>query len=155
MSIQIIEATTPEHIAAARRLFEEYAATLDFELCFQNFAAELEALPGAYAPPRGCLLLACAGNEVAGCVALRPLELHICEMKRLYVREAWRGCGVGRALGAAIVQRAQQRGYKAMRLDTIATMRPAISLYKALGFQEITAYYENPLQDVCYFELAW
>jgi ribosomal protein S18 acetylase RimI-like enzyme len=153
--LRIIEATTTQHIEAARELFQEYAASLDFELCFQNFEAELTDLPGAYAPPRGCLLLALKGESVAGCVALRPLAPGICEMKRLYVREAWRGHGVGLALCKAIVQRGQALGYNSMCLDTVATMQSAISLYEGLGFREIEAYYPNPLKDVRYFELVW
>ena len=131
-------------IAAA--LFREYAAGLGISLAYQNFEDELESLPGAYAPPKGALLLADIGGEAMGCVAVRPLHAtNFCEMKRLYVRERARGTGAGRALAEAAIAEGRRMGYAAMRLDTLSTMKAALSLYRALGFQEIPAYYETPI----------
>lgn len=150
-------AATERDLGAARALFRAYAASLDFDLCFQDFEDELAALPGAYAPPEGALLLAERDGEVAGCVALRPLkdtsaEGRVCEMKRLYVRPAHRGCGAGRALAEAIVDVGRARGYAVMRLDTVASMEVARALYASLGFAETAPYYANPLPDVVYMQ---
>lgn len=154
--MQIRPATTGNAIEAARALFRAYAASLDFDLCFQGFEEELAGLPGAYAPPGGALLLAEVRGEVAGCVAFRTLDAEkgVCEMKRLYVRPAWRGAGVGRALAEAVVEAAQRQGFQIMRLDTVASMTAARRLYRALGFRERTAYYANPLDEVVYMERA-
>jgi len=146
-------ALTPEQITLARTLFEEYANNLGIDLTFQNFTAELDALPGAYAAPRGCLLLAHAGNELAGCVAVRPLAETICEMKRLFVRPSFRGQGVGKRLASEIVTEARAIGYRFMRLDTLASMHNAIRLYESLGFERCRAYYETPLPDTVFMEL--
>ena len=148
----IRRATSDADIDAARALFEEYAASLDFELCFQDFQAELDALPGDYAPPTGDLLLAEVDGDIAGCVAVRELDEGVCEMKRLYVRPAFRRSGVGRALAARIVERGRDLGYNIMRLDTVETMHAARALYRDLGFRETDAYYHNPLPDVVYME---
>lgn len=139
-------------IAAAAVLFREYADGLGIDLSFQGFAAELAALPGNYAPPAGELLLASAdGGAALGCVALRRLEAPgICEMKRLYVRPEGRGLGIGRALVAAIIDAAEARGYREMRLDSLPTMREAMALYRRFGFVEIAAYRFNPVPGTVY-----
>jgi ribosomal protein S18 acetylase RimI-like enzyme len=142
-----------EPLAAAGRLFEEYAASLDISLCFQGFDEELATLPGNYAPPRGRLLLAWRGNESAGCVALRPLEPDTCEMKRLYVRPAYRSSGAGRLLAERIIHEAATAGYRRMRLDTLPRMEAALALYRRLGFREIAPYTANPVQGAVFLEL--
>lgn len=141
-------------IAAAAAMFRDYAASLTVDLCFQGFEAELAALPGAYAPLHGELLLA-AGPEGApvGCIALRPSIEGVCEMKRLYVRPAGRGSGLGRRLAEAIIASARERGYRAMRLDTLAEMASARRLYAELGFRPIAPYYDNPHEDVAFLQL--
>jgi len=148
-------AATPEDFVTASRLFRRYAEGLGFDLEFQQFEAELASLPGAYAEPGGCILLAHADDGApAGCVALRPLdEVGICEMKRLFVDPAFRGHGVGRALAAAVVEEAKARGYVRMRLDTVAGMVTAMEIYRALGFREIASYRFNPVPGARYFEL--
>lgn len=153
----ITPATTPHDLASAATLFQAYATVLGQDLTFQNFTTELSTLPGKYAPPTGALLLAkfTSTNEAIGCVAVRPLEsAGVCEMKRLYVSPAGRGTGVGRALAEAVIAEAKELGYASMVLDTLASLRPALELYKALGFREIEAYYANPLEEVIYLELA-
>jgi putative acetyltransferase len=152
--LEIIQAKTPAQIEDARRLFREYAASLGIDLCFQGFDAELAGLPGAYAPPRGRLLLAGDGQQLLGCVALRPQEGNACEMKRLYVRNEARGRGVGLALAQVVIGEARALGYDHMRLDTLPTMADAIRLYRALGFHDIPAYYRNPIEGALYLELA-
>lgn len=136
-----------------RDLFLEYGRSLNFDLCFQGFEQELARLPGCYAEPAGCILLAVDGDESAGVVALRPLEAGICEMKRLYVRPRWRGRDVGGRLARAVVGEGRRLGYRAMRLDTHDSMQAAIALYRGLGFREIPRYYDNPLPGIHYFEL--
>lgn len=142
-------------ISAAAALFHEYADWLAIDLSFQGFAEELVTLPGKYAPPTGELILASApSDEALGCVAVRPLEgRRVCEMKRLYVRPAARGLGLGRALVAAIVRSAQDLGYTEMRLDTLPTMVEAFALYRRFGFTEIPAYYNNPVPGTRYLSL--
>ncbi len=151
--ITIREAHYAPHLAEIRALFEEYETELDFDLCFQNFQAELDGLPGAYAPPQGCLLLAESEGRAAGCVALRNLEEGICEMKRLYVRPAFRGRKIGRLLAEALIGQARGMGYAAMRLDTVPKMKRARALYAKLGFREIAPYYTNPIEGAFYMEL--
>ena len=151
--MKICQAATPEQIALARSLFEEYAAWLGIDLSFQGFATELAGLPGLYVPPRGALLLALAGSEAAGCVALRPLAGGVCEMKRLFVRSEFRGQGLGRRLGERIVAEARAIGYRMMRLDTLPSMHAAIRLYERLGFVRCAAYYQTPLPDTVFMEL--
>jgi ribosomal protein S18 acetylase RimI-like enzyme len=150
--VKIVDGHGDEHVPAVRALFEEYAGSLGVDLGFQDFERELAELPGEYAPPAGRLLLALA-PEPAGCVGLRPFEPGICEMKRLYVRPAHRGSGLGRQLAEAIVAAGSDAGYERMRLDTLPTMAAARTLYRALGFVEIEAYRPNPIHGTTYFEL--
>ncbi len=156
MSDHHIRSADPAHdLTMVRRLFREYAASLGFALDFQGFEDELIHLPGEYAEPRGTILLAHGpAGETWGVVALRPLDgaEGACEMKRMYVRPVARGQGVGRVLGEAILTEARARGYRAMRLDTIETMAPAIALYESLGFRPIEAYRFNPMPGARYFE---
>ncbi len=153
--MNLIQVSSAEQIASARMLFEEYASALGIDLCFQGFSEELADLPGKYAPPSGRLFLAVDNSdEVAGCIAVRQLDGEICEMKRLYVRDAFRGKGVGRELAEHLIQAARELGYRRMRLDTLpGKMDPAISLYRSLGFEEVEPYYVNPVAGVLFFEL--
>jgi putative acetyltransferase len=150
---QLVEAHTSAEVAQARTLFMEYAEALGIDLCFQNFERELAALPGAYAPPDGRLLLATVETDVAGCVALRKINDGDCEMKRLYVRPAFRGQRVGLELAHAIIREARTIGYRRMLLDTLPIMKDAIRLYRALGFREIEPYYQNPVEGALFMEL--
>lgn len=151
--IAIVEASTAAEIAEIRALFTEYQQWLGADLSFQNFAAELDALAALYASPGGRLLLARAPDgSAAGGVGMKGLEPGICEMKRLYVRPRWRGLGLGRRLAEAAVQAGQDAGYAAMRLDTLTRLHEAVSLYRSMGFREIPAYYENPMDGVFYLE---
>jgi putative acetyltransferase len=140
------------HLAIVRELFREYAASLGVDLAFQDFERELATLPGRYAPPRGGILLAYVDAAPAGCVAMRPYDDERCEMKRLWVRAGYRGLGLGEQLSRELIRHACALGYKAMRLDTLAAMRSAQRLYRALGFREIPAYYANPLAGTVYME---
>jgi putative acetyltransferase len=152
--LQLIPAELQKDIGRVRELFEEYGSSLGIDLCFQNFDKELATLPGDYAPPDGRLYLAVENDEVAGCIALRKIGAGICEMKRLYVRPAFRGSGLGRKLTEKIIEAARAIGYKRMRLDTLpGKMDQAIGLYRSLGFKDIAPYYENPYEDVAYMEL--
>ena len=147
----IRQAASAADFAHARALFEEYAAWLAVDLCFQGFAEELATLPGAYAPPRGRLLLAGPQSEPTGCIALRPLpEAGIGEVKRLYVRPAARGTGLGEALVQALMHDARAIGYRELKLDTLNHMSDALRLYGRLGFAPCAPYYHNPLPGVVY-----
>lgn len=149
------EARTTEEFAAARVLIEEYAAQLRIDLCFQGFAAELERLSQIYSPPSGCLLLARRpeSGDYLGCGAVRRLSDADCEMKRLYLKPAARGEGLGRRIAEALADRARSLEYRRMFLDTLAEMTAARTLYRSMGFRETAPYYENPSADVVYLEL--
>jgi len=151
---EIHEAMTKEDLQLASTLFEEYAASLEISLDFQDFATEVANLPGCYASPEGSILLAFSDGRLAGCVALRKLEDGICEMKRLFVRPAFRGLKIGNALADAVIRKARDLGYVRMRLDTLASMHQARALYTSLGFREIGAYCYNPFEDAVFMELA-
>ena len=150
--MNLVQAQAASDIDTARTLFREYQRFLDVDLCFQDFEEELATLPGRYAPPRGRLLLALDGPRAAGCVALRPLDDSICEMKRLFVRPGYRGRGLGRILATRIVDEAAALGYATMRLDTLEGLEGAMRLYTSMGFQRRAPYYANPLPGVVYWE---
>ena len=140
----IFQANTHEDIEHARTLFNEYAAGLGISLCFQNFDQELNNLPGDYAPPAGRLLLATDDDQIAGCIAMRKLGAGVCEMKRLFVRPAYRSTGLGRVLVNSMIDEARKLGYTHMRLDTLpGRMDKAIALYHSIGFVEIEPYYTS------------
>lgn len=153
----LLTATGPEHLAVLRDLFQEYADSLSIDLCFQQFDTELATLPGEYADPRGALLLALVDGAPAGCCALRPLDTadypNASEMKRLFVRKAFRGFGLGRQLAEATLDAARQRGYACVLLDTLDDMESARALYTDLGFTEIPPYYHNPIQGAHYLKV--
>src|SRR4030095_6967686 len=145
MDILIYKAISNNDIAEIKKLFTEYAESLNFDLCFQGFDEEISTLPGKYTPPTGILYIAKVDNNYAGCIALRKLEDVICEMKRLYVRPKFRHLGLGRNLCDKLIEIAKSMGYEKMRLDTIGyAMQSAIKLYKSYGFYEIPPYYNNP-----------
>jgi putative acetyltransferase len=156
--IELLTPATPELLGATRTIFREYAAQLGVDLCFQNFDAELVDLPGEYAMPRGALLLATVDGEVAACGALRPLTdvdyPNACEMKRLYVRPAFRRFGLGRLLTQALMDRGLQAGYSNLLLDTLDDMEAARGLYASLGFEEIAPYYFNPIPGAHYLKAS-
>jgi putative acetyltransferase len=155
--IQLLQAETAEHMQLARALFQEYATLQGVDLCFQNFDAELASLPGAYAPPTGALLLAYVDGEPAGCGALRPLAdvdyANACEMKRLFVRRAFRRFGLGRLLAQALMDHAVRAGHSVMLLDTLDDMEAARGLYSSLGFESIAPYYFNPIPGAHYLKV--
>jgi len=146
-------AETEDQVEEIRNLFLEYANSLDFKLCFQDFDKELKELPGQYSMPSGRLILAKEGKKMIGCAGLRMLEPEICEMKRLYVKPEFRRRGIGRGLAELVIEEAKKIGYHRMRLDTVSTMHEAIALYRSLGFKEISPYRLNPLEGATYFEL--
>lgn len=149
-----MRAGSEKRLEQVRQLFKEYQAFLGFNLCFQGFEAELAGLPGAYGPPSGRLILALKGDEAVGCVALKKINGAVCEMKRLYLRPALQGKGIGRKLAEAIVWEARLIGYSRMRLDTVPKLTTAIAMYRRMGFKEIAPYRENPVAGALYLELA-
>jgi ribosomal protein S18 acetylase RimI-like enzyme len=154
---QLITPATPEQLAATRLIFQEYAGQLGIDLCFQNFDAELASLPGDYAAPQGCLLLALVNGEIAGCCAMRPLDAvdypNACEMKRLYVRRHFRRAGLGRQLAEAVLDAARVAGYHSVLLDTLNDMEAARALYEDLGFKGIPPFYHNPIAGAHYLKV--
>lgn len=150
----LARADSSAQIATVRELFLEYAQSLGFSLCFQNFDQELAGLPGDYAPPAGRLLLTRFKDQPAGCVALHPLDDKNCEMKRLYVRSQFRRHGLGKVLAERIIAEARQIGYTRLRLDTVEPkMKAAVAMYRQLGFTEIAPYRPNPIEGALYMEL--
>lgn len=149
-AIEIRDANIPHDISIVRQLFEEYAAAQQVDLCFQGFADELATLPGKYSGPRGGIWLAQGDQQLAGCVALRPLDDRRAEMKRLFVRPDFRGLGLGRAMTLRVMEEARHRGYQWLCLDTLPSMADAIKLYRGLGFVEIPPYYDNPVQGALF-----
>jgi len=153
-AMDVRHAESAADIEVVRGLFLEYAASLGFDLAFQDFEHEVTSLPGNYAPPRGALLVAMDGATPAGCIALRPWgDADTCEMKRLYVRPAMRGKRVGAALVARVLDEARARGYRRMRLDTVPGMEAAIALYRSAGFRDIAPYRSNPVPGALFLEL--
>lgn len=148
----IVDGHAEDSVGTVRELFLEYAAWLTVDLCFQDFEAELAALPGKYAPPTGAILLAQVDGAVAGCVAMRRLEASVAEMKRLWVRQSFRSGGIGKRLIEAIIERARAAGYARLRLDTLPQMKTALVLYRALNFYEVPAYYNNPVPGAIFLE---
>ncbi len=160
MSTPAIEIITPAgalQLQATRDIFQEYAAKLGVDLCFQNFDTELAGLPGEYAQPQGALLLVLVDGELAGCCALRQLTStdypNACEMKRLYVRESYRRLGLGRQLAEATLDAARVAGYHHLLLDTLSEMESARALYRDLGFHDIPPYYHNPIAGAHYLKV--
>jgi len=139
-----------EHI---RDLFTEYQQWLGVDLCFQGFEDEMHTLPGKYAEPQGCLLLAREGAAIIGGVGMWPLDESVCEMKRLYIRPPWLGQGLGRRLALTLIDAARKRGYQSMCLDTLPQLTTALSLYRSLGFADTEPYYHNPHDGVSYLAL--
>ena len=153
--MKLVHVQSEKDIAQARELFEEYAAWLEIDLCFQNFDTELAGLPGEYTPPGGRLLLAFVDEQLAACVALRKIGEGVCEMKRLFVRQEFRGKGLGRKLTEAIIEEARRIGYQRVRLDTLPPkMQTAVGVYRSLGFKEIGPYYQNPVAGAMFMELV-
>ena len=156
-SVTLLTPTSPAEMEAVRTIFREYADTLGVDLCFQDFETELANLSGDYSAPRGALLLAQVEGAIAGCCALRPLDTadypNASEMKRLYVRKAFRGFGLGRELVEAMLDRARQAGYACVLLDTLDDMESARALYTDLGFEEIPPYYHNPIAGAHYLKV--
>jgi putative acetyltransferase len=152
--VTVIQANERDELLSVRALFEEYATSLNFDLCFQGFNEELANLPGNYAPPDGRLFLAFYSAEAAGCVALQKFAEGICEMKRLYVKPQFRGLGIGRTLAETIISEARKIGYKRMCLDTVPSMRAAQLLYQSMGFKDVEPYRYNPICGTRFMELV-
>ena len=153
-SVTIREVRSGSEIAQVRNLFVEYAAAIGIDLEYQGFSAELASLPGKYAPPTGELFLANMGGEAGGCVALRALDLRTLELKRLYVRPATRGLGLGKRLVEVAIASARRQGCAELRLDTLATMAPAQALYRSFGFVEIAPYGTGHIHDTRFYGLS-
>lgn len=153
MTVELVAAASPDQWATARRLVEEYVASLGVDLGFQDVDEELAHLSAEYGPPDGLLLLALAKGEALGCVAMRPFGPGTAEMKRLYVRPKGRGRGLGRTLALAIIDEARRRGYNRMVLDTLPSMTEARALYQELGFRPIPPYRHNPIAGTAFLEL--
>ena len=155
-STRLLTPSAAFELDGVRTLFQEYATALNVDLCFQNFAAELDGLPGEYCEPRGGLVLATVDGEIAGCCAMRPLDsvdyTNACEMKRLFVRPAFRGLRLGRTLAEHILDHARMAGYACILLDTLDDMESARALYQELGFEEIPPYYFNPIAGAHYLK---
>ena len=152
--LQILQTHNDEMVGEARGLFREYETWLGMDLCFQNFEQEVAELPGKYAPPSGRLYLAYVDNQLAGCIAMRAIGDGVCEMKRLFVRDGFRGARVGVQLIERLIEEARSEGYKQMRLDTFPPkMGKAVSLYESHGFRTIPPYYNNPHEGVLFMEL--
>lgn len=155
-TVELAPPSSPEELDALRDIFREYASELGVDLCFQKFDIELSALPGAYAPPHGALLTAKVDGQLAGCCGIRPLDTadypNACEMKRLYVRKAFRALGLGRQLAEAALDAAREAGYSCVLLDTLDDMEAARALYHDLGFHEIPPYYHNPIPGAHYLK---
>jgi putative acetyltransferase len=154
VALRILQVHSQEGIQQVKFLFSEYASSLDFDLSFQKFEDELANLPGEYSPPGGAILLAYFEGSAAGCVAMRKMTEDVCEMKRLYVRQGFRGKKIGKALSVAIIEEARKRGYSRMRLDTVPSMKEAIQLYRNLGFKETSPYRYNPRAGAMFLELV-
>lgn len=156
-NIQLVIPASAEDLAATSGVFREYAVSLGFDLCFQDFEGEIANLPGDYDQPRGTLLLAKVDGVIAGCCAMRPLDssdyVNAAEMKRLYVRPAFRGLGLGRQLAEAVLDAALMAGYNSVLLDTLDDMEIARAMYEELGFKEIPPYYHNPLAGAHYLKV--
>jgi putative acetyltransferase len=152
-SLIIAEARWPDDRATVEVLFREYVASLAEDISFQDFEAEFAGLPGKYVRPSGVVLIAWGDARPAGAVAYRMVEPGVCEMKRLYVRPAFRGKGIARELANELIEDARSRGYRTMLLDTLASMQSARALYRDLGFAPVAPYYDNPLPGVMYMAL--
>lgn len=152
-NFEIVHVAGDDDLEDVRALFLDYAASIGFSLAFQGFDRELAELPGRYAPPGGLLLLVRVAGEVAGCGAFRRLDEQICEMKRLFVRPAFHGRGLGRRIAEELIEEGHRGGYAAMRLDTVPTMNAAIRLYESLGFLDIEPYIDNPIDGARFMEL--
>lgn len=154
MDFALLETSDPADMADVRHLFLAYAAELNADLCFQGFEEEIAHLPGKYGPPHGSLWLVRDGASAIACVAIKQIDESTCELKRLYVDPGYRTHGLGERLTIAAMDRATKMGYRTMLLDTLDRLQPAIRLYRRLGFEETTAYYENPLDGVTYMRRA-
>lgn len=148
-----VQAQSGAEVDFARSLFREYEAWLKLDLCFQSFEDELSNLPKPYVPPRGALLLAMDGDEIAGCGGFRPWSETACELKRMFVRSAHRGKGIGRKMAETLIETARGAGYRSMRLDTLDFMVEAVALYRSMGFKPIDRYYNNPHPGALFLEL--